>query len=130
VRVLLDTQIVLWAAYSPEKLPRQAQGVLLDESNELFFSTASIWEVSIKFQLNKPDFQVNPLTLYEGLLANDYSELWINARHVVGITSLPMIHKDPFDRLLVAQAKLESMSLLTCDETISRYAPDILFIAR
>jgi PIN domain nuclease of toxin-antitoxin system len=130
VRLLLDTQILIWAAYEPDQLPDKVRSLLLDGNNQLLFSTVSIWEVSIKFQLNKPDFRVNPGMLYDGLLANGYSELWVNALHAMGITRLPMLHKDPFDRLLIAQAIAESVTLLTCDATISRYSPDILFIPR
>jgi PIN domain nuclease of toxin-antitoxin system len=91
----------------------------------LFFSAASIWEVIIKKGLNRPDFQVDPLALYWGLLDNGYTEIDITSRHTLLVASLPAIHKDPFDRILIAQAKAESAVLLTSDKTVSHYSPVI-----
>lgn len=89
--------------------------------NELFFSAASLWEIDIKRGLGRDDFQVDARLLRRGLLDNGYSELPIGSEHIVAIDSLPSIHKDPFDRLLVAQATVEGITLLTSDPRVAQY---------
>ncbi len=89
--------------------------------NELFFSAASLWEIDIKRGLGRDDFQVDARLLRRGLLDNGYSELPIGSEHVVAIDSLPSIHKDPFDRLLVAQTTVEGITLLTSDPRMAQY---------
>ena len=123
MKLLVDTHLLLWAA--ADTLPTMAIPFFSNEDNELFFSSASIWEVIIKKGLNRPDFQVDPATLYWGLLNNGYMELAITSRHTLAIASLPPVHKDPFDRILVAQAKTEGLELLTSDKLVSRYTPTI-----
>ena len=123
MRLLLDTHILLWAA--ADMLPKKAIPYFLDENNELFFSSASIWEIVIKKGLNRPDFQVDPAVLYRGLLENGYSELTITGTYVLSVADLPDFHKDPFDRILLAQARAEGMTLLTSDKTVSQYSPVI-----
>ena len=130
MKFLLDTQILIWVADSPEVLPDKIRDLLNKLDNELFFSSASIWEVAIKFGLNKPDFRVDPRILYHGLASNGYQELHIYGRHAVAVNELPDLHKDPFDRLLIAQAKAEGMTLLTCDTLIAAYPGPVLFIGR
>ncbi len=115
MKVLLDTHLLLWAAGESERLSEQARTVLNDKNNELFFSAASLWEITIKNGLGRPDFQVDARLLRRGLLDNSYSELPIASEHVVAIDGLPTIHKDPFDRILVAQAMVEGITLLTSD---------------
>lgn len=119
--LLLDTQLLLWAAGMPGKLPEQARRMLTDPDNELWFSAASLWEVTIKSGLGRSDFRVEPHLLHRGLLQNGYVELAITSRHAVGTGHLPPIHKDPFDRLLVAQAEAEGALLLTTDQMVARY---------
>ena len=121
MKLLLDTHILLWAAGSPDRIPAPVRTLLSDPANELLFSAASIWEVAIKTALNRSDFQVNPRLLRRGLLDNDYIELPIKSEHVVTLDSLPAIHKDPFDRILVAQAKFEGILLVTIDPVVARY---------
>jgi PIN domain nuclease of toxin-antitoxin system len=123
MKLLIDTHLLLWAA--TDTLPADARSYFTDEENELFFSAASIWEVIIKKGLNRPDFQVDPIALYWGLLDNGYTEIDITSRHALLVASLPAIHKDPFDRILIAQAKAENAVLLTSDKTVSHYAPVI-----
>jgi PIN domain nuclease of toxin-antitoxin system len=125
MKVLLDTHLLLWAAGEPERLSEQARTVLNDKNNELLFSAASLWEITIKSGLGRPDFQVDARLLRRGLLDNGYSELSIASEHVVAIDGLPTIHKDPFDRILVAQAMIEGIMLLTSDELVSRYPGSI-----
>jgi PIN domain nuclease of toxin-antitoxin system len=121
VRLLLDTHLLIWAADSIERVPTIARTLMADLENELLFSVASIWEVAIKRGLNRADFQVDARMLRRGLLDNGYNELPILSEHAVAIDTLPPIHKDPFDRLLIAQAMVEGITLLTDDVTVARY---------
>lgn len=123
MRLLIDTHLLLWAAN--DTLPNEAVSYFTNSNNELFFSSASIWEVIIKRGLNRPDFQVNPNDLYCGLVNNGYNELTITSHHTLLVAHLPPHHKDPFDRILVAQAMAEGFSLLSSDENVSQYSPVI-----
>jgi PIN domain nuclease of toxin-antitoxin system len=125
VRLLLDTHILLWATIWPERLSAAALSLLEDEDNELMFSAASLWEVAIKCSLGRPDFQVDPRLLRRGLLDNGYVELPVIAQHAVAVVDLPMLHKDPFDRILVAQASVEGITLVTADPAVARYPAPI-----
>ena len=125
MRLLLDTNILLWAA--DDMLPGTAEKYVLDESNQLYFSSASIWEVVIKNGLNRPDFKADPHLLHSALLENGYIQIPISSEHTLLTGTLPMIHKDPFDRIIVAQSITEGISLLTTDDIIAKYpAPVIL----
>jgi PIN domain nuclease of toxin-antitoxin system len=121
VKLLLDTHLLLWAAGEPKRLSRLARGLIDNPDNEIFFSPVSLWEVVIKRGLRRPDFKVDARVLRRGLLDNGYGELPIVSDHVVAIGSLPSIHKDPFDRALVAQATVEGITLLTADSQLSQY---------
>jgi len=121
LKLLLDTNLLLWAAGDPARLSTQARQLINNPENELLFSAASVWEVAIKRGLNRPDFKVDARLLRRGLLDNGYSELPIVSDHVVATESLPPIHKDPFDRVLVAQATVEGITLLTTDSVVSQY---------
>jgi PIN domain nuclease of toxin-antitoxin system len=121
VKLLLDTQILLWAAGLPERLSATARELLGDPRNELLFSAASLWEVAIKHTLGRPDFRVEPRLLRRGLLDNGYTELPITGQHAVNIDGLPLLHKDPFDRVLLSQALCEGITLLTSDAVLSQY---------
>lgn len=121
MKLLLDTHLLLWAAAEPDKLSAQALQLLNDADNELLFSAASVWEVTIKNALGRDDFRVDPRLFRRGLLDNDYTELAITSAHTVATASLPELHKDPFDRILVAQALTEGFLLLTADEKVSQY---------
>jgi len=122
VKLLLDTHLLLWAAGQPERLSAKAKKLLSDPANELLFSAASLWEIAIKNTLGRPDFRVDPRILRRGLLDNGYAELPVTGQHAVGIDGLPPLHKDPFDRLLLSQALVEGVTLLTRDEELARYA--------
>ena len=122
MKLLLDTQILLWAAGQPEHLSRAARKLLQDSDNELLFSAASLWEIAIKRGLGREDFRVEPRLLRRGLLDNGYTELAISSQHAVSIDTLPPIHKDPFDRLLLAQALTEVITLVTSDEQLALYS--------
>lgn len=121
MKFLLDTHLLLWAAGQPNRLSAAAVKLIDNPANELFFSTASIWEVAIKRGLGRTDFRADPRLLRRGLLDNGYRELPMVSDHVVAIDSLPPIHKDPFDRLLVAQATVEGITLLTADTVVAKY---------
>lgn len=121
MKLLLDTHLLLWLAATPKKLSKKARVVIENQDNELFFSAASIWEVAIKQTLGRDDFTVDAHLLRRGLLDNGYSELPILSEHAVAVNSLPDIHKDPFDRMLVAQATVEGFVLLTADATVAKY---------
>lgn len=119
--LLLDTHLLLWAAGAPEKLSAQARQMMTDLDNELWFSAASLWEISIKNGLGRPDFRVEPNLFRRALLNNGYVELAITGQHAIGAGQLPQIHKDPFDRMLVSQATHEGVLLLTMDERVAAY---------
>lgn len=121
MKLLLDTHLLLWAAGQPERLSSTARRLIEDSNNELLFSAASLWEVSIKRGLGREDFQVDARLLRRNLLDNGYGELPIGSEHAVAIESLPLIHKDPFDRLLIAQATIEGITLLTADPLVAQY---------
>lgn len=121
MKLLLDTQILLWAAGEPDRLPRAARAVIKNPDAELIFSSASLWEIAIKRTLDREDFQVDPRLLRRGLLDNGYAELSITGEHAVAVIALPAIHKDPFDRMLIAQATISGIELLTLDEVVGRY---------
>lgn len=123
--LLLDTHLLLWAATEPHKLSAQATELIQNENNQPLFSAASIWEVAIKSGLNRPGFQVSASRLRRGLFDNGYDELAITGRHAAAIANLPDIHKDPFDRVLIAQAQVEEITLFTNDGTVARYPGDI-----
>lgn len=121
MKVLLDTHLLLWTSVRPELLPDAARRLLEDRDSELFFSVVNVWEVAIKRALGRPDFQVDPGVLRRELLENDYAELTITSAHAIATGLLPPIHKDPFDRILIAQATVEAITLLTSDPIMARY---------
>jgi PIN domain nuclease of toxin-antitoxin system len=121
VKYLLDTHVLLWAAGQPEKLPEKTRSLLIMSESELFFSVAALWEIVIKRGLGRDDFKVDPDRLRIMLARHGYTELAISADHVLKVQTLPSIHKDPFDRLLIAQAMVEGMQLLTADAAILLY---------
>jgi PIN domain nuclease of toxin-antitoxin system len=121
MKLLLDTHLLLWAAGSPERFPEVALSLLEDPKNELIFSAASLWEITIKRGLGRADFQVDARVLRRGLLDNGYQELPISSAHAVSVDGLPPIHNDPFDRILVAQATVEGITLLTADTLVGQY---------
>lgn len=118
---LLDSQVLIWLANEPHKIISSIEDILMQKAEKIYFSHASIWEITIKSKLNKPDFNINAKKLYHHLLHNHYLELPINIKHCLKVYDLPMIHKDPFDRLLIAQAMLENLTFITHDGDILKY---------
>jgi PIN domain nuclease of toxin-antitoxin system len=126
--LLLDTHVLLRAAGSPDRLPADVIESLEDPHTELVYSAASLWEVAIKSGLGRDDFRVDARLLRRGLLENGYTELAINGAHAVALDSLPPLHKDPFDRILVAQAQVEGIMLLTADPAVASYVGSIRMV--
>jgi PIN domain nuclease of toxin-antitoxin system len=125
VKLLLDTHLLLWAA-AGAGLPDRAGGLIADPDNRLFFSPASIWEIAIKSRLGRPDFGVDATVFRRELLDNDYDEMPITSAHAAAISALPDLHRDPFDRMLIAQAALEGVTLLSADRAVLQYPGPIL----
>jgi PIN domain nuclease of toxin-antitoxin system len=121
VKLLFDTHLLLWAAGQPERLPAAARALLDDPENEPLFSAASLWEVVIKRAIGRNDFRLDARLLRRGLLDNGYGELAISSEHLVAVDGLPPLHKDPFDRILVAQSIVEGVTLVTADPLVARY---------
>ena len=121
MRFLLDTQVALWAYFDQKRLSAQARSVLEDRENRLVFSTAMLWEIAIKRALGKKGFQFDPRVLRRAMLDDGYEELPVLGQHAVEVDTLPPIHRDPFDRILIAQAMVEGIILLTADAMIARY---------
>lgn len=121
MKLLLDTHLLLWAAGQPDRLSNEARTLIDSPVNELYFSAASIWEVVIKSGLGRDDFRADARVLRRGLLDNAYAELPVGSEHAIAIDGLPAIHKDPFDRILIAQAQVEGITLLTVDPLLARY---------
>ena len=125
MKLLLDTHLLLRASEDSPSLPALASSLITDSESELFFSVASIWEIAIKHAKGLETFNARPGAVWDGLLENGYAELAVLGKHAVAAGNLPSIHKDPFDRMLIAQAMVEGITLLTADHVIARYAGPI-----
>ena len=125
MNLLLDTHLLLWAASEPQRLPAKARALLLDPANQPVFSSASLWEITIKNRLERSDFNVDPRRLWRMLLVNGYRELPVTSEHTVAVNDLAPLHKDPFDRILVAQARVEGLLLLTADKMVAKYGEGV-----
>ena len=128
MKLLLDTHLLLWAAGEPKKLSPKARRLIADTDNELIFSAASIWEVAIKRALGRADFQVDTRLFRRGLIDNGYVELPVFSAHAVAVEALLPFHKDPFDRLLVAQSLVEGIVLLTGNAWVAQYGGSIRLV--
>lgn len=121
MKYLLDTHVLLWAAMDSSSLSSKARKLIEDAENELFFSAASLWEIVIKSNIGRKDFEVNPQVLRRNLVENGYNELAITTNHALSVSTLPLIHHDPFDRILIAQSIYEEITLLTHDKQVLKY---------
>ena len=128
MRLLLDTHVLLWAVGMSGRLSAQTRQVLETPDNEVYYSAANLWEIAIKSRLRRTDFQVDPEQLLAALPAMDFTELPITARHAAAVARLPPLHRDPFDRLLIAQSQTEPMILLTNDELLVQYGASVRLI--
>ncbi|WP_235726711.1 type II toxin-antitoxin system VapC family toxin [Methylocaldum szegediense] len=124
----MDTHLILWAAGDPDRLSEEARRLLLDTANELYYSAASLWEITIKQTLGRPDCKVDVHRLWRMLPLSGYRELPVTGEHAIAIETLPLLHKDPFDRLLLAQARVESLTLLTADRQLAGYGAPVRLI--
>ena len=125
MRLLIDTQLLIWAAEGSPRLSARAADLLSEPEHDLHFSVASIWETAIKFGLGRPDFQADPRILRPALLAEGFREITVTGRHALTVLDLPRLHGDPFDRILIAQAWIEGLTLLTTDRMLEGYPGDI-----
>ena len=127
---LLDTQLLIWMAFAPEQLPSTLVPDLENRQQRFFVSVDSLWEVAIKRSLNRPDFQFDAGVLRQQLLREGFEELPIRAEHCLAVQTMPWHHKDPFDRLLIAQAQQEQIQLLSCDQSLSQYGACVTLLSR
>ncbi len=118
---LLDTHVLLWALVDPDKVPRPMLRLIEETGNRVWFSAASIWEIAIKHSLGRDDFPIEPRVIWKAARETGLEELAVTGEHAVGVDALPWLHRDPFDRLLVAQARTARMKLLTLDPQVSAY---------
>jgi PIN domain nuclease of toxin-antitoxin system len=129
LRLLADTQLLLQAAMSASgPASKRAVALMGDPANQLHFSAASIWEVAIKFALGRPAFQTDPHLLRRALIDNGYIEVPITAEHGAVVAGLPPLHKDPFDRILITQAMIDGLLLLTTDGILARYPGPVMAV--
>ena len=128
MNLLLDTHLLIWAASTPEQLSSEALSLLQNAKYQLYFSAVNLWEITIKHGLGRQDFRVDPSLLHRGLIENGYTELVVESFHCIALEQLPVIHKDPFDRMLVAQAVSEGMLLLTSDSVVAEYPGPIQLV--
>ena len=128
MRLLLDTHLLIWAFASSDRLSRKARILMDDLENELWFSVISLWEIAVKRTLGRAGFDVDPRLMRRVLLEHGYLELALSGDHALGVETLPPLHKDPFDRILIAQANSEGMTLLTSDKLVSQYPGPILLV--
>jgi PIN domain nuclease of toxin-antitoxin system len=128
MRLLLDTHILLWGAIEPERLSLMARALIESPDNEMVFSALSIWEIAIKSGLGRADFRIDAGALRRSLFDNGYAELAVTGAHAATLVGLPPIHKDPFDRMLVAQTIVEGFTLLTSDPTVAKYPGSIRLV--
>jgi PIN domain nuclease of toxin-antitoxin system len=122
MRLLVDTQVLLWAAAEPERLPPSFRERLESPANEVLFSAASIWELAIKMQIGRFSLAVQPEEIARTAVERGFEELPVMAVHAAGVRHLPLHHRDPFDRLLIAQAVHEPARLLTADRMLAKYS--------
>ena len=121
MKLLLDTHVLLWAVASSRRLSRAARRLIEVPENEVFYSAANLWEIAIKSGLGRSDFRIDVEAFHAALPESGLAELPIRAAHAVAIQKLPDIHRDPFDRMLIAQALTEPLVLVTNDALLAKY---------
>lgn len=122
MRILLDTHVLLWALIEPDRLNAEIRASLEDTGNEVLFSAASVWELAIKAGLGRAGFQVSPGEIVDAARASGFVELPVRSEAALKVAALPHHHRDPFDRLLVAQALTEPAALYTADRQLGAYS--------
>ena len=126
MKCLVDTHVLIWSVVDSKKLSKVAKAILGDGENECFFSAASVWEIALKHSKHPEDIPIGAEDARQMFLKAGYLELVVSARHSSFVDQLPRIHLDPFDRMLVAQAQLEGMQLVTHDHVIPQYGPFVV----
>jgi PIN domain nuclease of toxin-antitoxin system len=130
MKYLVDTHVLLWSLFEPERLPQKLKAILLDESNDIYYSAVNIWEISIKFGLDKLSLgELEPDDFLEELLESFYLYRELEPFVVAAVHRLPSHHKDPFDRLMICDAIHGGLTLLSLDERLKAYEPDGLLLA-
>jgi PIN domain nuclease of toxin-antitoxin system len=122
---LLDTHLLLWAAAAPARLSQSAGELLRNPKNELYFSAIAIWEIAIKAGRRRPDFTFDPREVRKGYMLRGVQELPVTGEHALALLALPRLHRDPFDRMMIAQARVEHMLLLTSDRRLAAYGAPV-----
>ncbi|MFZ3234761.1 MAG: type II toxin-antitoxin system VapC family toxin [Stellaceae bacterium] len=122
MRILLDTHVLLWALVEPERLDQDSRAAIRSGVNAVLFSSASIWEIAIKAGLRRADFVVDPVEVVREAVAAGLTELALRSSAAVLVAELPPLHRDPFDRVLIAQAIAEPAFLYTADQRLSAYS--------
>jgi PIN domain nuclease of toxin-antitoxin system len=125
MRLLLDTHIFCWSFYEPQRISSETRE-LMNQAEEVFVSSASLWEIAIKVRLGK--INADPEELFQQIEANGFQELPVWSKHALLVAKLPMHHSDPFDRLLIAQAISEPLHLLTADAQLKPYSELVILI--
>lgn len=128
MRILLDTHLLLWLAYEPALLSRRAKRLLADANNTYLFSVVSVWETAIKQGLGRSGFHADAAMLRDGMLAGGMEELTVLSSHAIAVGSLPLLHRDPFDRLMVAQSMVENLVFATVDSVLTDYSPLVKYV--
>ena len=122
MRLLLDTHVLLWALSAPKHLSKKARSEIENRANDVMFSAASIWEIAIKWTLKRSDFRVTPNEILAAAIESGLRELPVRSTAAAHVTALPAHHRDPFDRLLIAQAVTEPAILYTADPQLEIYS--------
>jgi PIN domain nuclease of toxin-antitoxin system len=120
-RFLVDTQLLLWNVYGSRKVPARLARLFGDGRHQFFYSAASLWEIAVKAARGQEDFVAEVGEIRDALEENGFHELPVGSQHAVALAALPPIHADPFDRMLIAQAIVEPMALITTDERLAAY---------
>ena len=130
MKILIDTHILVWAMSGSESLSSRARDMLAHRGNDILFSAASIWEIAIKFALRRSDFNLSPADAIAYAADMEFVELPVSASAAARVAHLPPHHRDPFDRLLIAQAIDEDAELLTADTQLAAYGPPVLLMTQ
>jgi PIN domain nuclease of toxin-antitoxin system len=128
VTLLFDTHLLIWALISPRRLSIAANALLVDPNVTPAFSVASIWEVAIKSGKQGDRFAVDPAIFHGALRASGYAEIGITSEHALAVVKLPLLHGDPFDRILIAQAMVEDVALITSDRVVAAYGAPVRLV--
>ncbi|MDE1159873.1 MAG: type II toxin-antitoxin system VapC family toxin [Neorhizobium sp.] len=125
---MLDSHMLVWLVGASDRLPAKARIAIENPSNLIFFSSASIWELQIKHSTGRARLALPPVILHQVLVSNQFHEVPVTSQHGLRTAALPPIHRDPFDRILIAQAMAEDMLLLTSDQMVGRYPGPIMLV--